>query len=135
MKRAELLQIVADLFVFQTATDSEQNEYILLRGSCDSDLLHHIPDKTEFECSCNHIHLLDHVRKQERASLELIARQFADALLKILKYDYPQKHFRVFATISDSFAIRFHQDWPGEPPFCNTEDFVNSHEFVYMAEG
>ena len=134
MKRIEYLQNFSALFLFQTLTDSVGNEYVVLRNSCHS-APSEIPDRTEFESICNHIHLLDCVRKDEIAALKPLALQIAQALLKALKHDYPHKHFKVFATISDSFIIRFHQDWPGEPPYCNAEDFINSPEFVYMAEG
>ena len=134
MRRIEYLQNFSVLFLFQTLTDSEGNEYVVLRNSC-SDLPPHIADKTEFEASCNHIHLLSNVRKDEIATLKPIAQQIAQTLLKVLKHDYPHKHFKVFATISDSFIIRFHQDWPGESPYCRAEDFRNSREFVYMVEG
>ena len=135
MDRIEYLQKLAGLFFFETATDSAKNEYVLLHHSCCCCLPDDIPDKTAFESSCNHVHLLDCIRAEERVDLQPIARQIAQALLKALKHDYPHKHFKVFATISDSFIIRFHQDWPGEPPYCNVGDFTNSREFVYMAEG
>ena len=135
MDRIEHLQKLAGLFCFEIATDSAKNEYVLLRHSCCGCLPDNISDKTLFESSCNHVHLLDCIREEERADLQPVARQIAQTLLKALKHNYPHKHFKVFATISDSFIVRFHQDWPGEFPYCNTEEFASSREFVYMAEG
>ena len=128
MKRIEYLQNFSALFLFQTLTDSAKNEYVVLRDSCSSVPVE-IADKTEFD-----IHLLDRIRKDEISALKPLAQQIAQTLLKALKHDYPHKHFKVFATISDSFIIRFHQDWPGESPYCHAEDFRNSREFVYMVE-
>ena len=50
-----------------------------------------------------------------------------------MSWQYPQKNFAINVTVSrcDSFTIRFHQVWPGEPLYYNPEDFSSGDERVF----
>ena len=96
-----------------------------------------INDKTEFEATENHVHILDRIKINEFNELFPIAEKLGQALLNALKYNYPEKRFVVFATIdlNDSFIIRFHQQWSGEVYYYNTADFTSSNSKVLMFDG
>lgn len=132
MKQIELITTVANLFSFKTMTDACGNEYVVYENSvCSS--VDDIEDKTAFEALENHVHLLDHITKQQLPTLIPVAKNLGSALLASLVYKYPSKKFWVYASlrVGDSFILRFHQAWPGEEPYCNASDFTGPKDFVF----
>lgn len=136
MRRIKYLNNIVQLFSFKTILDNENNEYVILNSSQLSKL-DTVYDKTQFEFTENHIHILEKINKREFKELDIIAKQIGKALLQILKYNFPDKYFYVFVTISlnDSMIVRFHQKWSGEMPFCNPEEYESSNEKVLVYEG
>ena len=135
-KRIKYLEDVATLFAFKTVVDESQNEYVLFQKN-PFEHVNNVPDRTEFEASQNHVHLLDDVTQEEFHALIPIANCLGSALLCSLKSRYPNKHFMVFASIGlhDSFVLRFHQKWENEEPFCNIDEFTSPTEKVFLYEG
>ena len=135
MKRIELLNSISGMFEFKSIHDASNNEFVLFKentlDSVDEGL-----DKTSFESSQNHKHLIDNIKKDEFLALIPIANSFGNALLCNLKYYYPKKHFLVFVSIRlyDSMIIRFHQKWENEESFCNPDEFTSPNEKVFMFE-
>ena len=99
--------------------DSFDNEYVLLKDDLPIEITKNITDKTQFEGSINHIHLLDNIKEKDLPALGIIAISSIEMLDKYLKTIYPDKHFYIYVslTISDSMIIRFHQEWCDESPF------------------
>lgn len=52
-----------------------------------------ITDKTQFEGSINHIHLLDNIKEKDLPALGIIAMSSIEMLDKYLRTIYPDKHF------------------------------------------
>jgi len=135
MKRIEYFELLAKTFEFKTIIDDYGNEFVLLKENC-VDSFKKIEDKTEFEASENHIHLLDNINKNEFEILKKIAPILGQAVLHSLTSQYAQKHFRVYVSIHlyDSMIIRFHQKWDNEEFYCNPDEFTSSKEKVYAFE-
>ena len=135
MRRIEYIESLANLFEFKTISDAHGNEFVLFKES-DFDSVKGIADKTEFEASENHIHLLDNIKKDEFEALKVIAPILGKALLCSLQFQYPQNHFRVYVSVHlyDSMIIRFHQKWENEEPYCNPDEFISPKEKVYAFE-
>lgn len=135
--RLALLRLFASLASFKTLYDSaRENEYVVFADST----VQVVPpayDRTAFEASENHIHLLDHVTRKEFQALLPLAPQLGALLLASLKQTFPEKHFMVFVSVHlhDSLIIRSHQKWPGEPPFCDPANFQSGDERVFCVEG
>lgn len=47
-----------------------------------------------------------------------------------LSFSFPDKHFVVFVTITDSMIIRFHQKWENEPYYYSNENFGNNEYMI-----
>ena len=63
MKRIEYFERLGQAFNFKTILDEKGNEYVVL-ASTPLDSVQRIEDKTAFEAVENHVHLLDHLKKQ-----------------------------------------------------------------------
>ena len=135
MKRIQYLEVLSSLFSFKVITDNYHNEYIVYKSS-NLSKVENISDKTAFEASENHVHIIDNISKKEFDNLIPIAIRLGQSLLCNLKYYYPQKNFMVFVSIRlhDSMIIRFHQKWKGEEPYCCPNEFLSSTEKVFLFE-
>lgn len=135
MKRVEYLEMIANLFEYKTISDDDKNEYVLFKSD-PLDRVTNVSDRTEFEASQNHVHLIDNIKKEEFSTLIPIANRLGQSLLYHLKHHYPEKHFMVYVSIHlhDSLIIRFHQKWENEEPFCNVHEFTSSKEKVFLYE-
>ena len=135
MKNIEYLELLIGLFKYKIVFDELGNEFVLfLRSKCNS--VENIKDKTEFEALENHVHLLDSVNKYEFERLTFIAEELGQMLLNSLKYQYPNKGFIVFVSLSlnDSMIIRFHQKWKNEEPYYSPSGFKSEKEKVFAFE-
>ena len=133
-KRLPLLMTFISLFHFKTVFDEFGNEYVLYESN-PIHIIPHITDHVQFEASENHVHVLEHISRQEFASVDEFANDFMQLLLNSLLRCFPNKVFAVYLTVRlhDSMIIRFHQLWKDEPLFCNPDDFVFSkNEKVFM---
>lgn len=135
MKRTKYFELISELFKFKTITDEYGNEFVLFAQS-HLNSIENIIDKTEFEASENHIHLIRNLKKSEFFRLIPTAKILGKILLVALENQYPDKHFIVFVSIKihDSFIIRFHQKWDNEEDFCNPDDFHFGDELVFSFE-
>ena len=135
MTRIEYLKIIASLFNYKTVIDNQNNEFVLLKSS-PINKIQDVTDKTEFEANENHVHLVNHVRKNELFQIINIADNLGNAVLSSLKYYYPNKHFMVYVTVRlyDSLIVRFHQKWSNEEPYYNPSDFIFQNEKVFLYE-
>lgn len=118
MKRIEIFQMFSSLFQFKTITDEKGNEYVLFEQNSLSSIKG-ICDRTEFEACENHVHLFDNLKKDDFSASLNAAEVLAQALLDVLRFRFPQKHFFVYVTAhkGDSIIIRFHQKWENEEPY------------------
>ena len=135
MKRIEYLARIAGLFRFKTVTDDGGNEFVLYADS-PIKRVERIRDRTAFEAVENHVHLIDNVKKEEFDELIPMAKALGQALLNVLKCQYPHKSFIVFASLClhDSMIIRFHQKWDNELPYYDPSAFVSAKELVFSFE-
>lgn len=132
--RIDIVENITKLTMTELRKDQYGNEYILLSenkvdfSTFDSE----IKDKTEFESVQNHVHVLDRITKKEYESLQVISKPLCQSVLDILCSKYPNRSFFVYATVSlhDSFILRFHQAWQGEPPYYD-ENISFLNEWVY----
>lgn len=112
--------------------DTHGNEFILLNPPKEKIISYDIEDCVSFESFYNHCHILDNIKNKNLSQVIEKAKSCGQSFYQILKRDFPKKKFLIFATISDSLIIRFHQKWSGETPYCNPDDFQNSNEIVIM---
>lgn len=135
MKRIEYFKLLEQVFNFKTISDEKGNEYVLL-ASNPLDSIQRIKDKTAFEAVENHVHLLDHLKKQEFEALIPIAETLCKTLAHRLSKQYPNKKFLVYSslTLKDSFILRFHQKWENEEPYYNPADFNAEAEKIFVCE-
>ena len=118
-KKQKKIQTIMSSIKTEIIEDSFNNEYVLIKDDVPIEIAENITDKTQFEGSINHIHLLDNIKEKDLSALERIAVSSIETLNKYLKTIYPDKHFYIYVslTISDSMIIRFHQEWYYEVPF------------------
>ena len=135
MKRIEYFERLGQSFNFKTILDEKGNEYVVL-ASTPLDSVQRIEDKTAFEAVENHVHLLDHLKKQEFEALIPIAKTLCQTLANTLSKQYPNKKFLVYSslTLKDSFILRFHQKWENEEPYYNPSDFNTETEKMFVCE-
>lgn len=135
MKKIELFKNLSEFFEYKIIKDEFQNEYVILQSN-PLDVIDKIEDKTAFEATQNHIHLMDNIKKVDYNELILIAERLGKVVLNNLNSNFPNKHFIVFISIKlyDSLIIRFHQKWEKEVPYLNPSDFVNSGEKILSFE-
>lgn len=120
-RRVEIIDQMSDFFQTELVKDRRGNEYVLLK-SLDwhfGESSNEPDDKTAFEAGQNHIHILDNLSRVELKYLRTTAQNLCDGILSMLCGLYPNKQFFVYASASlhDSFIVRFHQAWPGEPAY------------------
>lgn len=140
-RRVEIIDQMSDFFQTELVKDRRGNEYVLLKsldwhfGESSNE-----PDnKTAFEAGQNHIHILDNLSRVELKYLRTTAQNLCDGILSMLCGLYPNKQFFVYASASlhDSFIVRFHQAWSGEPayfegfPSTKKEWVCCSHNFEH----
>lgn len=135
MKAMDYYYQIAALFQFKTICDERGNEYVLLANNT-LNCVEGIGDRTQFEATENHVHLVDCLTKREYSRGAEVAKSIGKALLCSLRSAYPEKQFAVFASLSlnDSLIIRFHQKWPNEPLYYSVDDFVSGTETVLKFE-
>ena len=133
MKRIGYFELISQISEFKTLTTPDGDELVVFKNLPIQDV-DFVDDKTEFESSENHVHLLDNIKKDEFDRLIPVAQNLGKMLLGNLKYSYPDKQFMVYVSLmlKDSMIIRFHQVWENEVPFCNPESFVGDREKVFM---
>lgn len=131
----EILHNISQLFQYKTIVDSKGNEYVLLANSAVIDV-EAVTDKTAFEASDSHVHLWDNITQKELPDLINISKSLGAAMLACLSYRFPDKKFRVYATLSlhDSMILRFHQVWPDELPYYEPSGFISTDERIFLFE-
>ncbi len=136
MKKIEFFELIADLFKFKSIFDEVKNEYVVFEYSTLNSISERT-DKTEFEAIENHVHLFDHVKKEEFERFIKIAPSLGKTVLCMLKSHYPEKNFVVYVSIKlhDSMILRFHQKWEGERSYYNPSEFSLPNERVFSFEG
>lgn len=137
MKPVEFLDSITSLFEFQTKKDTAGNEYVFY-NFFDASFLDEpdtLPnpeegtvsgmDRTALEAVDNHIHIVDKPKCKDFEKLCVAGEKLGKMMLAKLKFDFPDKKFCVFVTIQtdETMIIRFHQQWEGESPYYNPEDF------------
>lgn len=134
--RVSPLEELAHFAKTELKTDPYGNEYVLLSGVVKDfqGFEGEIGDKTAFEAVANHVHILDNVTAGELRQLAEVAPRLCRTLLALLCEKYPGKQFVVYAgaVLHDSFIIRFHQPWPGEPRYYE-RDISTDKEFLCSA--
>ena len=135
MKRLEYFKIISKLFEFKQVVDKKGNEFILFADSTINSI-DSIEDRTDFESSENHIHILRNIKKFEMEDLILIGKVLGETLLGTLRLKFPDREFIVYVTLrlNDSMIIRFHQKWENELPYCNPSEFKSEKEKVFAFE-
>lgn len=130
MNKLSLYNELLDIFEFKTIRDNLGNELVILKSSS-SDIFDGttIEDKTAFEALDSHFHLVDNVRRYDKQTLIELGKKIGRLLIERLSYSFPDKHFIVFVTISDSMIIRFHQKWENEPYYYDDEN-LNENEYM-----
>lgn len=117
------LAAYAELLDTGLVRDKFGNEFVLLSGAGGlSGVEAEIRDKTEFEAVQNHVHVLDNISRSERKCLKQIAHPLCVGIMAALQKKYPGRKFCVYATASDSFILRFHQCWDGEPLYYDPDN-------------
>ena len=114
-------------------TDEAGNELLCLYDDHRKTIPLSVKDKTAYEAVNNHVHLLDDISDEVFSKLVVDAPILCRLIYNNIKAQYPQKKLAVYVTVSrcDSFTIRFHQVWPGEPLYYNPEDFSSGDERVF----
>lgn len=133
MKHIDYLKKIVGLFEFRVISDKRGNEFVLLADNMISNV-DFVEDKTAFEASENHVHIINNIKKDDMESLVSIGKILGETLTNILKVSFPEKEFMVFVSLrlNDSMIIRFHQRWQNELPYCNPEEFRSENEKVFL---
>lgn len=130
MNKLSLYNELLDIFEFKTIHDKVGNELVIYKNSSsgifDGTV---IEDKTAFEALDSHFHLIDNIRSYDKQALVEFGEKIGRLLIDRLSFSFPDKHFIVFVTITDSMIIRFHQKWENEPYYYCGE---NSDKNEYM---
>lgn len=131
MNKLSLYNELLDIFEFKSFHDNVGNELIILKNSSSSILNGTIiEDKTAFEAVDSHIHLIDNIRRYDKQLLIEFGKKIGRLLIDRLSFSFPDKHFVVFVTITDSMIIRFHQKWENEPYYYDNENFNNNEYLI-----
>jgi hypothetical protein len=106
-------------------------------GWCAPDVIDfdHWHDKTEIECSFNHVHILDCFSHEAslsdepwwnsehpdfKAACEL-GKLWAEAISYKLKKEFPERNFYIYYTEQDNPIVRFHQKHVNEAKYMSPE--------------
>lgn len=130
MNKLSLYSELLDIFAFKTFRDHSGNELVILKSST-ADIFEgeEIEDKTAFEALDSHFHLIDHIARYEKQVLLEFGEKIGGLLIDRLSFSFPDKHFMVFVTLSDSLIIRFHQKWENEPYYYYEEN-LGKNEYL-----
>lgn len=105
---------------FYTSTDLDGYEHVILVNNnyrlSDS---FEAPDKTQFESTVNHVHLLDKFSIKYISLMLDVGESIGKNLSRALVSSYPDRAFVVYVQISpaEGMMIRFHQIWENEPRY------------------
>lgn len=132
MKQIELLKRIAGIFEYKTIDGDRKDQFVLLKSSTFTKAKDVI-DKTQFEATENHVHIMDYIKRDQFDDVKTAAELIGKALINNLKSCYPDRNFAVFATVKlyGSFIVRFHQIWENELPYYNETLFTKANECVY----
>ncbi len=132
MKQIDLLKRITGIFEYKTIDGDRKDQFVLLKSSPFTKVKG-VLDKTQFEATENHVHIMDHIKKDEFDDVKTAAELIGKALINNLKLCYPDRNFAVFATVKlyDSFIVRFHQIWENEVPYYDEKLFTKANECVY----
>lgn len=129
------LKVLSDflcLFEYKSIFDRYGNEYIVFESNDLRKVDFDVDDKTAFEAFQNHIHVFGKLRNISRENVVSVYKKLGNLLIEKLSTCYPNKHFVVFITISDSVIIRFHQKWPGEPWYYMIDEEYEETKLLYF---
>ena len=127
-KRIQLLLLLNSFPGLELVRDNSNHEYVLLKDSYGGkENLDNIKDKTAFEATNNHFHLLDKLSQDELSQLLQPCEKLCEIVLDYLCGLFTNKHFYVFMTAShnDSLILRFHQCWEDELPYYSERQTTN----------
>ncbi len=133
MKNIEFLHLITNLFKFKTIKDSEDNEYVLCEKSICS-YVKNIDDKTAFEATENHEHILRNIKKSDFEDACIYGKALGETLISCLKHTFPNKRFVVFVTVGEDLIIRFHQIWENEPLYYDVSADYGKSTKVFMLQ-
>lgn len=133
MNKLSLYSELLDIFDFRTIHDNLGNELVIQKNSS-ADIFDGtvIEDKTAFEALDSHFHLVDNVKRYDRQALIELGEKTGRLLLDRLSFSFPDKHFIVFVTITDSMIIRFHQKWENEPYYYSSENLPENEYMISL---
>ena len=126
MKENVLLENLVKLFDYERIAGAYDADLVVLKENDIDEITYWIDDKTEFEGSYNHVCAAEQVNESDFESLSRSLPKIGEALLKCLEHDFPGKKFDVFVLIRlhDKAVIRFHQQFDGEAPYYDRNQFV-----------
>lgn len=117
MRNIKLLYMIAKLFDFKLINDIDNNEYVVYKNSCINFVEETVEDKTAFEATENHVHILRNIKKSDFDEACFIGKEIGKALLSSLQKEFPERSFIVFVSVNKELIIRFHQKWKNESVF------------------
>lgn len=133
-KKLFLYNELLNIFEFKSIHDNLGNELIILDKSTSNMLDGTVfEDKTAFEALDSHIHLINNIRRYDKKDLIDFGKKIGKLLIDRLSFSFPEKHFIVYVTITDSMIIRFHQKWENESYYYDAENF-KENEYVILFE-
>ena len=108
---------------FKCVYDKSGNEFVVFR-QCkikNNFNLNLFYDKTSFEATVNHIHVLTGIRKKDISVLQTASKGICKYYINLLSKLFPQKTFTVCISIkeNESLIFRFHQNWENEPEYLS----------------
>ena len=108
---------------FHIISDGTYDYVVNLNCKCLPSIV--VADKTAFEATTNHVHLVNRVSRSQYRQIKYCAEAICKLFAYKLKALFPDKVFVVSLTCTrkDSLILRFHQKWEGETfyiqPHCN----------------
>lgn len=100
MKDIRFLQLITGIFKFKLIKDERGNEYIL-NSDNPLDSVGLIEDKTAFEASENHTHIIEKVRTADFEAACSVEQTLGELLFHSLKREYRDKEFVVFVSVTE----------------------------------
>ena len=127
---------LAELFKFKEIFDKNGNEFVLLEDSCINHIDQTIEDKTAFEATENHFHLIEKLSVEEFFKVHEVATMLGRMMYWSLQFKYPAKRFVVYVTaeLNDSLTIRFHQVWDGEQLYFSLDGWDPSQTVIVRVD-